>query len=205
MCIRDRNPVDPEAWHFFSWNSHARDGGFDDSGARAKAMGLEHYEHVDPVGERMTEEERRVVEERYMFHKVVIIIGEIYELVVWEQTADVQFKDGSYAYNGQLGRVLRKEGDTYVVHVHGRPDDDAQLSLGTHHVSVSVPRLGGDVLLGLQFLKPQKYRTVASSQGFECDAAVIHAEKQGMDKPGLLYTALTVSYTHLTLPTICSV
>eukprot|EP00966_Prymnesium_polylepis_P263951 6097852-Prymnesium_polylepis.1 len=126
--------LSPEATHLWPYNSHAREKAFSSAVELAQATGADIRVRVDPVGERMKEDELRAVEEQYIVHKLAVVIGERYLLVVTERAPCFQFADGTWAWNNISVLAIKFEKgmlgeDEVVVRCDKRPSGDNVLTL----------------------------------------------------------------------------
>ena len=200
------NAEAPEGTHLFGWNSDARDAAFEQLPIRARASSTKYLVHVDANGDRMEEADLRECEDKYFYHKTVLIPGEKVLLVVPEErqrAAQFKFREGM-AFSNMEAEVVGFEGakldmsdptglryvttaETKVtVRCAGRPagDDELVLRLDRREVNTSD---GKRWISGLN-MKSKRYRTFASVQGETLDATIVHAEHV---KEGWLYVGLT--------------
>lgn len=105
-----------------AWNSLARDGEFRDALAFAQSTGNKYIEHVCEIGEVMTEDDLKAVEERYFYHKQVFVVGRKVLIVGFEQKSYLQFVDGKFAHHNMRATVVDVLDDGRVqVQCEGRP------------------------------------------------------------------------------------
>ena len=160
----------------------------------ARDEGRESRTYIDPVGERMTEEELRPLEEAYVQHKNCVVRGVPMLLCVWERAEHFRFKDGTYAYNNQeatpVAFKVNALGETIVmVEVEKRPSDDNELEVPMMSRMVMIPRLGGEVRVRNWPFKSRYHRTAASAQGEGIDELDVHGKE--MTHNGVLYVSFS--------------
>ena len=184
--------------HLYSWNSEAREAGFNANVAYASRHGLQIVTRIDPVGERMNETELGTLEETYILHKVAVVNGVAGLLVVTDLNSMWKFKDGTSAYNNMVATPVEfKTGpmgsQQIVVECEGRPAHDNRLTLKLVRKDVYVHRLGGQVFVENWPIKSRTHRTAASAQGETLQDMCVHANN--MTHVGVLYMALTRGVT----------
>lgn len=183
------------ASHLWPFNSQAREMHCQTARALARNQGRDFREHVCPVGARLKEEELRAVEEQYILHKLVVVVGEPMLLVVTELRTFFAFADGMRAYNnmtvvpvGFTKDALDEE--KVIVECPSRPPGAPnRLVLPMVERQVMVPRLGGEQRVRNWPLKSKKHRTAASGQGQGMHEVNIHGEN--MTHPGVLYMSIS--------------
>jgi hypothetical protein len=207
------HPEDPEGTHLYGWNSEARDGAFAALPTRAEEKGVPYLVHVDQTGEKMSETDRRECEEKYFYHKMVLVRGEKVLLVVPEdrmRLGPFMFKDGAMAFSNMVAEVLSFEGakvdvqdpkrlrhiatetTTVLVRCAGRPAGDDRLTLRLDTRKVNSRALKGEAWISGLSVKPYRFRTFASVQGETLRAVIVHAEHT---KAGWLYVGLSRTRT----------
>ena len=187
-----------ESVKIFSWNNEARDAAFEEEQARCKRHGIVHLAHECPVGEALTESERRGVEERYVWHKMIIIPGEVMLLTMPSDSQIINqyftFKDGSRAYANMevtvIGFTEINKNTLVNLKCHPRPQWDDRLSIPAVQYEV-YPKGQGRKLMKSWNLKPSKFRTGASCQGQTIDEPLTIDASKMQNTKGLLAMSLT--------------
>ena len=184
------NAVPPDGVWLHSWNSLARDGEFRDALTSAQATGQKHIVHVCEMGETLTEDDLKAVEERYFYHKQVFVVGRKVLICGFEQKPYLQFADGKFAHHNMRATVIDVLADGQLqVECEGRPIGAAVLLLPKEARKVFVQSTRRESYITGYRAKPYYHQTGANNQGNEHDAVVV--DMIGMDKAGLLSMVLS--------------